>query len=520
MKNILSRNVHFLGSKIRSQRKGLNLTLEDLSIRCIQIDSKIAPSISYLSLIETGNRTPSIELLKLFSEIFQKKVTWFLDNSKDIRQSRNKSLSYSFEAIDFEPNFLFSKNLIKQAIPALLSQAGVSGRQFAHILIRAYQEKNYNQFPDIERTAEEIGGKKLPLRTSDILGLSKKVGLKVKWFKKLPFTTNNDFGIQINSVLRSFYGEKNTIYLNESLKNSNRLKYDLALCIGHKILHNGDGQISSHASGGELGGSPSLNISKSEEIKQKDILYAWRDFECSFFAGALLCPKTPLKRYLSANAYDIFLYNKLGVTPSVLMRRMTVVSPYKYWHYFDVYSPGYLRALYRGNGIKMPWGNMRIITNPCNQWGVFKMLRSSKKLKPLPQISILKDKNNTYLYSSISIKVNDISRTPHVLCLGLDLEPALKNQIDDAPGFIKHLESTVMRAGGVGKIKKSYANEISKLSRVLNIKWITNALDNEINITCTTSNDCPRPVKCNGNKMKKNVSWINEIKKEIIKSTK
>ena len=211
MKKILSRNVHFLGSKIRSQRKALNLTLEDLSIRCIQMDSKIAPSISFLSLIETGNRTPSIKLLKLFSEIFQKKVTWFLDNSKDIKQSKNKSLSYSFEAIDFEPNFLFSKNLIKQAIPALLSQAGVSGRQFAHILIRAYQEKNYNQFPDIERTAEEIGRKKLPLRKSDVLSLLKKVGLKIRWFKKSPFTTNNDFGIQINSVLRSFYGEKNTI---------------------------------------------------------------------------------------------------------------------------------------------------------------------------------------------------------------------------------------------------------------------------------------------------------------------
>ena len=63
--------------------------------------------------------------------------------------------------IDFEPNFLFSKNLNKASDPcASLSQAGVSGRQFAHILIRAYQEKNYNQFPDIERTAEEIGREK------------------------------------------------------------------------------------------------------------------------------------------------------------------------------------------------------------------------------------------------------------------------------------------------------------------------------------------------------------------------
>ena len=86
--------------------------------------------------------------------------------------------------------------------------------------------------------------------------------------------------------------------------------------------------------------------------------------------------------------------------------------------------------------------------------------------------------------------------------------------------LIKNLENTVMRAGGVGKIKKSYANEIVKLSRVLNIKWITDALDNQIDITCATSNDCPRSVKCDGQEMKKNVSWINEIKKEIINSTK
>ena len=288
MKKILSRNIHFLGSKIRAERKSLNLTLEDLSIRCIQINPDIAPSISYLSLIETGSRAPSIQLLKMLSGIFQKKVSWFLDNSKDIKKNRDSTQKYSFEKIEFEPNFLFSKNLIRNAMPSLLSQAGMSGRQFAHILIRAYQEKNYNQFPDIERTADEVGKKKLPLRDADILSIAKKAGLKIKWFTKPSFVTKNDYGIKINSVLRSFYGEKNTVYMNDLLQGSKRLKYDLALYIGHKILHNGDGLISSHASGGELGGSTSLNQNKSNSVNQKDILYAWRDFECSFFAGALL----------------------------------------------------------------------------------------------------------------------------------------------------------------------------------------------------------------------------------------
>ena len=256
MKKIISRNVHFLGSKIRSQRKALNLTLEDLSIRCIQMDSDIAPSISYLSLIETGNRTPSEKLLKLFAEIFQKNINWFLDDSTD-RKSKDKLSKYSFEAIDFEPNFLFSKQLIKKTIPSLLSQAGVSGRQFAHILIRAYQEKNYNQFPDIERIADSIGNKKLPLRENDLIKIYKKLNLKIVWFNKSPFETNNDYGIKIKSTLRSFYESKNIVYLNETLKKDpSRLKYDMSLYIAHKVLHGGDGQISNHASGGELGGSP------------------------------------------------------------------------------------------------------------------------------------------------------------------------------------------------------------------------------------------------------------------------
>ena len=297
------------------------------------------------------------------------------------------------------------------------------------------------------------------------------------------------------------------------------MKYYLAIYIGHKILHDGDGQISSHASGGEVGGSPSLNQNKSERVKQKDILYAWRDFECSFFAGALLCPKTPLKRYLSANAYDIFSYKKLNVTPSVLMRRMTVVSPYKYWHYFDVYSPGYLRALYRGDRIRMPWGNMRIVNNPCNQWGVFKMLNQKGAAKPFPQISILKDKHDTYLNSSISIKVKDISNTPHVLCLGLNLEQALKKQIDNYDDFINDLESSIQKFGGKGMIPKAHAKEINKISRMLNIHWIEEALNNEIDITCTRNENCPREKKCKG-RQKSKVSWIAEVKKEIIQSNK
>jgi hypothetical protein len=291
------------------------------------------------------------------------------------------------------------------------------------------------------------------------------------------------------------------------------------LYIGHKILHNGDGLISSHASGGELGGSPSLNENKSERVNQKDILYAWRDFECSFFAGSLLCPKTSLKRYLSANAYDIFSYKKLDVTPSVLMRRMGVVSPYKFWHYFDIYSPGYLRALYRADGIKMPWSNMKIENNPFKSWRVFKMLNQQEKLKPLPLISILKDGKHTYLNSSISIKVRDISGTPHVLSVGLNLESAIKKQMDNYGDFINDLYVKTKKTQKKYLIRGAHKKEIEKISRILNIQWIADALDNEIDVTYIRNDNYSKEKKCDA-KSGNNISWINDVKKEVIKSTK
>ena len=59
----------------------------------------------------------------------------------------------------------------------------------------------------------------------------------------------------------------------------------------------------------------------------KDILYAWRDFECSYFAGALLCPKTPFRQYLSRHSYSIDIGQKVELSTALIMRRMPSVAP-------------------------------------------------------------------------------------------------------------------------------------------------------------------------------------------------
>ena len=68
----LQRKSHFLGAKLRGIRKRNGLTLEELSSRCIQMDAQLAPSVSYLSMIESGKRMPSEDVLGLLAGVFQR----------------------------------------------------------------------------------------------------------------------------------------------------------------------------------------------------------------------------------------------------------------------------------------------------------------------------------------------------------------------------------------------------------------------------------------------------------------
>lgn len=147
----LLRKSHFLGTKIRNLRKRNNLTIEDLSARCIRVDPEYAPSVSYLSMIERGKRVPSVDMLEVIANVFQKPIDWFLDDAPEQQDiTPDKGNKGGINGMPLEPSFLFSQDILQIAIPEMLSQTGISGRQFAHLLIRAHQENNQNHFPDLE----------------------------------------------------------------------------------------------------------------------------------------------------------------------------------------------------------------------------------------------------------------------------------------------------------------------------------------------------------------------------------
>jgi transcriptional regulator with XRE-family HTH domain len=213
----LLRKAHFLGTKIRRLRKRNKLTLEDLSIRCIQIDREAGPSVSYLSMIENGKRVPSERLLQIIADIFQKDVNWFYDETLEEDAIEAEPRSGGISGIPLEPGFLFSNELLQTAIPELLAQTGTTGRQFAHLLIRAHQETHQNRFPDLERAAEGIGKKQFPLSAADTFDLARKLGLKIRWFDKSPFTDPGDKDRSLKTLVRSFYDAPDVVYLNRKL---------------------------------------------------------------------------------------------------------------------------------------------------------------------------------------------------------------------------------------------------------------------------------------------------------------
>jgi transcriptional regulator with XRE-family HTH domain len=492
----LLRQGHFLGTKLKSLRKRNGLTLDELSARCIQLDSSAAPSVSYLSMIENGKRMPSADMLDVLARLFGKEPRWFLDENTSVELAPARRERGGLDAMPLEPAFLFSHELLQNALPELLSQTGTSGRQFAQLLIRVWQETHQNDFPDIERAAESVGQRELPLSIERLQGICKHLGLQVRWFD--PERTAGSGG-----PLRARFEAPDTVLINRNLRDQQeRLRYELAYFIGHRLLHNGDGLVSPH----EASWSPDAELPAAAAgtggMGAQDVLYAWRDFECSFFAGALLCARVPFRRFLVREAHSIAACRKLGVTTAVVMRRMTAVSPYRYWHYFDAYPPGFLRAVYRGNGIPLPWGNMSLVSDPCPRWAVFRLLGQAPLPKhaaqqPTSQISVMQDGKRARLYCCHSIVTRDAARAVHVQSVGVDLAPALVAQGYDGAEIVASVSEACRRGGGDGAIPSSARAALRSVSQVLNIHWIQDALSIPAGVICPRSGACPRtPRRC------------------------
>jgi transcriptional regulator with XRE-family HTH domain len=508
----LLRKGHFLGAKLRALRKRNGLTLEELSVRCGQRNPQAAPSVSYLSMIEGGKRTPSPELLQLLGQIFQRDTGWFLDDTPALELARPTAPVGGTVGVPLEPSFLFSKSVLQAAIPELLAQTGTSGRQFAQLLIRAHQETSRTDFPDLERAAESVGERTFPISADDLLRLCKRHGLEIRWFDRKPVLMR-DQDREVRSMVRSFFQAPNLVYVNRALQADRpRLKFDLATHIGHKVLHGGDGMKSAHATGAELGSSPEGGAAAG--MNGQDVLHAWRDFECSFFASSLLAPRIPFRRFLTRTQHRVQAGMKLELTPSLIMRRMSRVSAYPYWHFLDAYPPGFLRAVQRSNAIPLPWGNLAQVGDPCPHWAVFRTLNGERGDSG-SQISVLREGDRSRLYCCHSLRVRDMAGNPHVLSVGIDLAPALDSNAVETRSLIESVYAECLRHRGEARIPKMAAQVLGAMADVLSIAWIEDALLQPARIICPRITRCPRIDRCEGARPSR-AKEITEIRNEIL----
>ena len=196
------------------------------------------------------------------------------------------------------------------------------------------------------------------------------------------------------------------------------------------------------------------------------------------------------------------------------MRRMPSVSPYPHWHYFDAYPPGNLRAVYRGNGIPLPWGNMTLVTDPCQHWAVFRMLNSRSK-KPSAQISVLRSGDDKRLYCCESVRGKDAAGNPHVLCAGVDLAPALASQNIDPAATIDMIEESCNRGGGSGAMPAEARKQLESIGKILNIGWIREGAAKDAIIICQRSSNCPRDKHCLGKAPPMLTSQIDNIRAAV-----
>ena len=195
------------------------------------------------------------------------------------------------------------------------------------------------------------------------------------------------------------------------------------------------------------------------------------------------------------------------------------MSPYPHWHFFDAYPPGYLRAVYRGNGIPLPWGNMAQVTDPCPNWAVFRMLNEHRSADRRSQISVLRYGDRSLLYCCHSRRTNDMAGNAHVLSVGIDLVPALRSHSVNADEIVASVTNDCLHHHGEAKIPAAAAEAIKGAAKVLNIAWVEDALSAPARIICPRSANCPRTGHCTTVGPSR-AREITDVREEIISKVK
>jgi long-subunit acyl-CoA synthetase (AMP-forming) len=122
------------------------------------------------------------------------------------------------------------------------------------------------------------------------------------------------------------------------------------------------------------------------------------------------------------------------------------------------------------------------------------------------------------LYASTALKTKDATGDPHVVMVGIDLMPAMETQGIDTQNFVDEIKEVCLTSDGASIMPENIKHELEKVGKVLNISWVVDGASKPVNIICPRSTSCPRLELCGKSPQKSKISWMNEIKDEILKN--
>ncbi len=315
-----------LARNLKRRRKEKRFTRFDISER-----AGISPS--FYSELETGRKSASGETLR--------RVTKALDMSMDELQSDRYDAALE-ALLDFQdPDIAIKEGIelldkaphLAKAIPRLLANVarvndrGSKKEVIYPILLREFQEENWNHFPDIEeevkRFLEEHPPRGISPDAHDLQGL-------LRYMFKYTIKTQHDFNehaFRHLPIIRSMWfrkSQQNYLLLNQHLLKSQKT-FELAKEVAYNLPFLRTKETLLH----RTPTSPRVGVRSYTQLLN--------EFKASYFAGALLMPKDALEADIGAFfAQKTFEKERLwtildtyNVTPEMFLHRLTEMLPGK-----------------------------------------------------------------------------------------------------------------------------------------------------------------------------------------------
>ena len=225
-----------------------------------------------------------------------------------------------------------------------------------------------------------------------------------------------------------------------------------------------------------MGGSPEGG-SAAAGMNAQDVLHAWRDFECSFFAGALLARRCRSGASSRASATASRPARRLELTPGgrhAPHDQGLALSLLAFLRCLSARLParGVPRQRHSA-AVGQPGAGERSLP----ELGGVPHDRRRARRRAGSQISVLRDGERSLLYCCHSLRAHDMAGNPHVLSVGVDLAPALRLATASTRSESSSPSSASACTVAARRASRRPPRRCSRaVANVLNIAWIEDAL--------------------------------------------